>query len=309
MLRVIVDYDNLFCFLDVSENFDVKCLKTACCEHLANHFMAILEGDKLMNVKPSSLQEILQLDSLKIRSEKTVFEALLRYANQFTGEPEIRDHVLTTILPFVRFPDMPAGYLIEKVEGEQSIQHLPIVRDLVHEALKYKLYPRCIPADCIRIRSRSGFHFMEDSPLVNIAVSHEGKTLTCLAPATTSIKTNEMFMPWRDSVHFKIVDSISTTMIGMVSGHLFLSGYPGQHRNGWSYHRHGPIYHNSSSSFIGPLFSAGDKISIKIDFDLKTASFYKNNQFVFTVPDIPTSDLYPVVTTSAAGDSVEILEE
>jgi len=43
---------------------------------------------------------------------------------------------------------------------------------------------------------------MEDSPLVSIAVSHEGKTLTCLAPATTSIKTNEMFMPWRVGLPF-----------------------------------------------------------------------------------------------------------
>lgn len=69
LLGAIVDGDNLFYLLDLSENFDVKTLRTACCEHLAENFGDLLDGDKLAELKPSSWAEMLQADNLQIKYE------------------------------------------------------------------------------------------------------------------------------------------------------------------------------------------------------------------------------------------------
>lgn len=50
-----------------SENFDVKSLRTACCEHLAQNFGELLDGDKLSELKPAAWVEMLQADDLQIK--------------------------------------------------------------------------------------------------------------------------------------------------------------------------------------------------------------------------------------------------
>jgi len=143
---------------------------------------------------------------------------------------------------------------------------------------------------------------------MSIAVKDEGKKATSISynGCWCNIKTREMFSPGRDSVHFKIVSMNTAIMIGMASGDLSPTEYAGRNSNGWSYDSRGTIYNNTNTLFTGPTYNSGDKITIKIDFDLKRRSFYKNNQLIHIVHDIPTN-LYPAVSFCGTDDAVEII--
>ena len=58
------------------------------------------------------------------------------YADKFKEDPEKRDGVLNMLLPKVRWVFVPPEFLVDTVESEASIQHLPIVHQLLHETYK-----------------------------------------------------------------------------------------------------------------------------------------------------------------------------
>jgi hypothetical protein len=307
LLSAIVDGDNLFHLLDLSEHFDVKSLRTACCEHLAANFGDLLDGDKLSELKPNAWVEMLMADDLQIRSEQQVFEAVLRYADQHTEDKAARDHILNTILPCVRFPFLPAEYLIDEVEAEESIKHLPIVRELLFEALKFKVYPKSISADCPRLQPRCGFRFDPSNCATQLTLSMENtKVVVTTAGGWMNVRTREQFVKKQNYIEFKITGS-GNYMIGVISGTISTNCYAGQFANGWTYYSPGQLYHNNSTPHTGQSYTMGDRIGIAVDFENSKFLFYKNDQLSITVSDIPTTELYPVVCMSSAGESVEIL--
>jgi hypothetical protein len=60
---------------------------------------------------------------------------------QFKEEPQKRDKALTTLLPLIRFPFLRARFLVQKVETDKSVMHLPIVHSLLYEAYRFRMYP------------------------------------------------------------------------------------------------------------------------------------------------------------------------
>jgi len=308
LLGAIVDDDNLFYLLDISENFDVKSLRTACCEHLALNFGDMLDGDKLAELKPAAWVEMLKADDLQIKSEQQVYEAVVRYADQFATEPEKRDHILGLILPCVRFPFIPPKYLIEVVEGQESIQHLPIVRDLIYEALKYKLYPTAIPADCPRIRPRCGFRFDSDNCHNNLTLAEDNTKVTVTAAGGwMNVITKEPFTPYQNYIEFKVTGT-GNYMLGLVSGKVDRNSYAGQYSNGWTYYSPGQLYHNSGTPQTGQSYTTGDRIGVAVDFESSQFMFYKNDQLSITVTGVTLgADLYPIACMSSNNESVQIL--
>jgi hypothetical protein len=307
LLSAIIDGDNLFYLLDLSENFDVKSLRTACCEHLAQNFGELLDGDKLSELKPAAWVEMLQADDLQIKSEQQVYEAVIRYANQHSDDKATRDHILNLILPCVRFPFLPPAYLIDEIEAEESIQHLPIVRELLYEALKFKVYPKSIPADCPRLQPRCGFRFDPSNCASSLTLTMEGtKVAVTTAGGWMNVRTREQFTAKQDYIEFKVTGT-GNYMIGVVSGTVSQNSYAGQFANGWTYYSPGQLYHNNSTPHTGQSYTMGDRIGVAVDFENSKFLFYKNDQLSITVSNIPTTELYPIVCMSSAGESVEIL--
>lgn len=66
---------------------------------------------------------------------------MISYANQFKEDPEKRDKALTTLLPLIRFPFLRPRFLVQKVETDKSVMHLPIVHSLLYEAYRFRMYP------------------------------------------------------------------------------------------------------------------------------------------------------------------------
>ena len=101
------------------------------------------------------------LDKLDIKSEQDVFELLMEYIKKRypTAGPE-RDQAITKLLPNIRFIALRPEFVINEVEKNPMLAHLPITSQLVFETYKYRALPdeyRKRLSFKTNIRGRSGF--------------------------------------------------------------------------------------------------------------------------------------------------------
>jgi len=308
LLGDLVSDENLFFFLDIVDKYDVKSLEAACGEHLAENFGDLMEEGKLNDLEPTTWAEMLKSNELQLKSEEQLFEAVLRYADQFKDEPEKRDNALNTILPYVRFPLFSPKFLVQVVEAEASIQHLDVVRDLLHEAYRYKVSPTSVQT--IRTQPRFGFRFDKDQCNSSITLSDDNMKATCQTTAWVNVRCQHPLNPGHDYMEFKVESgSTSHLMLGVVSGGCSNVGYAGQYSNGWTYYSSGQVYNSSSTPATGQAYSTGDKIGVKYDFTKNLLIFYKNGTQVATLNGVTvsaTTPLYPIASMNGIGTCVSV---
>jgi len=313
LLGALVSDDNLFYFLDIVEKYKVKQLEAACGEHLADNFGTMLEEDKLNDLPPSTWAEMLRSDDLQIRSEEQLFEAVIRYANQFKGDKEKRDQALTTILPFVRFPFLSPKFLVKNVEGDKTIADLPIVHELLHETYRHKVYPTSVKT--IRTRPRKGFIFDEENTAPGLTLS-EDKTKLSLASGGSWLNGRALLPLTPDNPYceFKIeYGSASQIMVGVIQGTCATTGYAGQYANGWTYYSAGQIYHAGGTlPSVGQAYGTGDVIGCFMDFEKNVLTFYKNGTEACHADNMPTNldgknGLFPSVSINSPPNAVSLV--
>eukprot|EP01120_Amphizonella_sp_Union-15-10_P015028 TRINITY_DN757_c0_g1_i1.p1 TRINITY_DN757_c0_g1~~TRINITY_DN757_c0_g1_i1.p1 ORF type:complete len:463 (-),score=81.12 TRINITY_DN757_c0_g1_i1:110-1498(-) len=135
-----VSESNVFDFIDNFKEYECEALERRCGNFLAKNFKDLLDGDRIMSCGVGTWIGIIKSDDVKIDTETQVFEAVMKYCNQFKGEK--RDESLNKLLPLIRWVHMTPRYLIEHVEGDKTIQHLPIIKELLNQTFKTKLYPK-----------------------------------------------------------------------------------------------------------------------------------------------------------------------
>jgi len=204
-----------------------------------------------------------------------------------TGESK-RDKVLTLLLPFIRWPFMSPPYLADVVEKDPSIQHLPIVHELLHEAYRYKVYPERFSKN-LRTRARIGFRFDKDKCHSNITLTDDGRkaTLTNSGGWMNVVCVEEM-NPFQNYIEWKI-ETGGNMMLGAVAGTCTNTGYAGQWSNGWTYYSPGgQIYHQNSTPVTGQAYGQGDIIGMSMDFKNGKLTWYKNGVATASIGNVPT---------------------
>eukprot|EP01090_Pellita_catalonica_P018458 TRINITY_DN5974_c0_g1_i1.p1 TRINITY_DN5974_c0_g1~~TRINITY_DN5974_c0_g1_i1.p1 ORF type:complete len:360 (-),score=42.70 TRINITY_DN5974_c0_g1_i1:57-1136(-) len=287
-----------FFFLDLVDTYDVKQLEAACGEHLAENFGELLDEGKLDELEPTTWAEMLRSDNIQIRSEEQLFEAVLNYADQFAETIDAdsgkckRDEVLNLLLPFIRWPFVGAKYMVDTVEKDTSLAHLPIVHELLHEAFRYKVYPESFTSN-IRTRPRVGFRYDKKRCHNNITISDDGrKAQLSSTGGWTNVVTIEELSPYQNYIEWKI-ETGGNMMLGVVSGTCSTTGYAGQWSNGWTYYSPGgQVYHLNSTPATGQSYGLGDRIGMSMNFTTGTLVWYKNGTQSATISNVPTD--YPV---------------
>eukprot|EP01090_Pellita_catalonica_P017318 TRINITY_DN51_c0_g1_i1.p1 TRINITY_DN51_c0_g1~~TRINITY_DN51_c0_g1_i1.p1 ORF type:complete len:488 (-),score=75.26 TRINITY_DN51_c0_g1_i1:370-1833(-) len=292
ILGDLVDDDNLLFFLDVVDTYDVKQLEAACGEHLAENFGELLDEGRLDELEPTTWAEMLRSDNIEIQSEEQLFEAVMSYSDQFANEvvkesgESRRDQVLTLLLPFVRWPFMSPKYLVNVIEKDSSLTHLPIVHDLMHEAFRYKVYPD-IFSKTVRMRARMGFRFDKSRCHNNISLTDEDRrAFLATAGGWMNVVCVEEMSRYQNYIEWKVESG--NMMLGAVIGGCSTTGYAGQWANGWTYYSPGgQVYHQNGTPATGTSYTQGDSIGTPflakgfcVVFSHKT--FYpKRNEFQF----------------------------
>lgn len=307
-----INEDNLFFLLDIVEQFDCRRLNAHCGEFLAEHFgdMWTELPERLMGLKVDTWAEMLKSNELHIRSEEELYEAVISYANQFKAEPQMRDKALTTLLPLIRFPYLRPRFLVQQVETDKSVMHLPIVHSLLYEAYRFRMYPAAHTT--FRTEARRGFQrfdrdhcssamqLSDDELKATLSNSSGWNNVRCVCPLSPSY----------NYVEFK-ADNGPNMMIGIVDGDCGRNAYAGQFSNGWTYYSQGGLYHAGGTPATGARYSPGDTIGVEVDFASSDGkiNFYRNGQLSVSLTGIPkeSTNLYPVVCCSAMGDAVSIV--
>jgi len=300
----------LFC-LEIVDHFDCLRLNSYCGQYLAEHFQELLEEtpQRLYSLKISTWAEMLKDSNLSIGDEESVFKAVKDYADQFIDQPEVRDEALTTLLPLIRYSNLSLSFITNIVETDFSIQHLPIVNQMLYELYKYKVYKDKPPS--FPTAPRVGFQRFDKDKTGGISVSRDGKT-------AISGKTSAWMGGWKNikllcpiSSKFNYIEFIlnygTNVMIGVVDGDCSRQGYVGQYANGYALYNAGGLYANSQNTNPGITYNAGDRVGIQHDAEKDQLVFYVNGKNVCETSVPKNCELYPTVSFSAAGTSVTIL--
>eukprot|EP01090_Pellita_catalonica_P012517 TRINITY_DN273_c0_g1_i1.p1 TRINITY_DN273_c0_g1~~TRINITY_DN273_c0_g1_i1.p1 ORF type:complete len:548 (-),score=86.88 TRINITY_DN273_c0_g1_i1:52-1695(-) len=303
LLGELVDDDTLLYYLNICDTYTINSLESACGEHLAENFTDLVQESKLMDLKPSTWAQILKSDDLQIMSEEDLFEMVLKYSDRWKKDKAKREEVLSLLLPHVRFPFFSGRFLVEHVEQNSIAGHLPVVKDLLRETYKEKVYPGSVKNE--RTTPRAGFRFDPTGLHANLSITDDGLTAQAKGGGWSNVRCKENMTASHNYIEWKVVSgSTSSLMLGIVQGTSTNTGYAGQLANGWTYYSGGQIYHSGSTPAYGQSFTAGDKIGCLFNFETGTLTFFKNGKVSVTLSGngLPvgkyTDNIFPVTCFS-----------
>lgn len=168
--------ENCASLLKLANTYETKNLEKACGCFLAKNFADMWdnERDKLLGLSVSTWAGMLDSDELKTpyvfscvvivhiftnslvssfnRTEEYAYHAVITYSNMFEGKE--RDKVLTELLPQLVFPAMSGRFLVETVEADHSIAHLPVIHHLLFHTYRYKMLPALHKNEVMPIKTK-----------------------------------------------------------------------------------------------------------------------------------------------------------
>lgn len=117
-----------------------NCTSLVACAHtyIQICFEYVSKTEEFINLAPEAVVEIISSDELNIKSEASVFEAVMRWIN---GDRDDRKEHLPLLLSNVRLPRLSPQYLADVVGAEILVRESLPCRDLLDEARNYHLMP------------------------------------------------------------------------------------------------------------------------------------------------------------------------
>lgn len=307
--------ENVFALLDICERFDCTGLRVLCAAYLADNFVELMKSAKIMELDADTWSEMLKSDDILVNAEEDIFDSVMKYCDQFVSDKEKRDRCLTKILPSVRFPLLSNQFLVERIEQNKSLQHIPLVQTLLHETFRYKAYPSCKPRQSIKPRKSFCSFDIEGSPNT-IKISADGKTATYIGGTALGWVTTNVLPSFAQEsryMEFKI-NTAGSGGVFVGVGSVVQNGINvGSTTTSWGYMSTGQLYVNGSvaTHYVG--FTSGDRIGVfyEVVKGNRKLQFYKNGVSLGDVAsfnNISTSGttLYPQVTYYTSNDSMSI---
>lgn len=97
------------------------------------------------------------------------------------------------------------------------------------------------------------------------------------------------------------------SMVGFGRAAGNIASYPGADANGWSYYYNGQKYTNNANVAYGAAYTSGDVISVLLDMDAGTATFWKNGVSQGQAFTGLTGTIYPWVGDGGSGSSSVVI--
>jgi len=308
---------NVSYFLDVAQKYECHRLESCCAQYMASEFSELMNHDALLNLPISTWKELLKSDDIKAKSERDLFDAVEKIAN-LQKDKDKKIYVYNELLPFIRFPFMSAEFLVTKVEI--LIPVVPVVKELLYEAYRYKVYPqdKSILDKC-RARQRRGLLFQWSSSKmsngITISTSDQlSATHTGTGSTWQSVCGSEYYSVGYHTWDVRVDKNISNWIfIGIVDKSWSgwsdpSSGYAGYSAQSWSYgnaNNWGKTNSGRGSAY-GCQYTTGDVITVKLDMENKKLSFAYNGADQGVAFDNFSDEVCPVVTLYQPGDKITL---
>jgi len=259
---------------------------------------------RLLTLRADTWAAMLASDELALGSEQLIFEAVMNYAAQYTDDPAKRDDVLNTLLPLIRYTFLAPEFLVERVEKEATIQHLPILETLLYQAYRFRAYPHSTKfKTTFSTKPRVGFQKWDESTKgTGVTLSNEGLTATSTSGGWETVRSALAIGPSYPYFEIKI-EASSNTMLGVCVGSVPSTSYAGQYANGFTLHgADGNLYHAGSNTMQNMTFATGDVVGVYVNLETGQLTYYKNGtkSFVYSGVDKNSSEVYAVASFAGA---------
>lgn len=104
-----------------------------------HNFSEVVESEEFLLLPPAQLMEVIASDELNVRSEESVFKAVIAWVKHSAPD---RRPLLPQILQHVRLPQVSPKFLVGTVSSEPLIKNDRECLELVDEAKNYLLLPQ-----------------------------------------------------------------------------------------------------------------------------------------------------------------------
>jgi len=145
--------DNVFYLLDICNKYQCHKLRVACASYMANNFQTLMKSGKALELDIDTCYELLRSDEVNAFNEEELFDWVLKYCDQ-SVEP-VKTQNLEKLMPAIRFPLMKSSYLVQTVETDPKMKSLKNFHSLIHEAYKFKSYPKLVQNERTKDRKHS----------------------------------------------------------------------------------------------------------------------------------------------------------
>lgn len=271
--ETVISYLNL-----ARDSGGVESLQQSCAAFLAKHFKE--HSDVLMTMDSFTFRKMLESSDIVIKNEKEILECIFKYSSQFT-EKSKRDEVLSKLLPAVRFNLFSVAYLVESVENDPMIKHLPVLHKLLYETYRFKVMPEYPPSYNTKYRKGLMFQLQfNDLCGPNIIISPDKKHAlnngTTYSVATSGDGYDEGVFIWR--IKISLCNYLG---VGIVDATL--NNYNAEFHNVpgcYVYYMSGPAYTDGRSDGNTETFTTGAVISVVLDMNEKYFRIFKNGVLI-----------------------------
>ena len=103
---------------------------------VTDHFSDVVLLEDFVTMPHSLLMKCLASDELAIGNEKSVYEAVMKWAKH---DIDSREGLLTSLLQHIRLPLLPVSFLLDEVDSEPLMRACHGRRDMIDEAKNYHL--------------------------------------------------------------------------------------------------------------------------------------------------------------------------
>jgi len=277
-----VNADNAFEFLRIAKEFaGIESLQTACAHFISKNFKELVQDKhhSLLKLDVYTFKKMLENNELNVRTEREVFDAVVKYVSQYDNKAS-REDVLTTLLPSIRFNLIPLKHLIEVVEIHPVVKDHPLLKKLLYETYRYKVMPSMKPPYTTRHRKGMSiqYEFSTDKKGPNVTISTDKRTATNTLGTYVVAHSSDFDDDGIWIFRLKVNNS-SYCGIGVVDETL--NSYTREFHNQpgcYVYYMSGPGYSNGVSDGSIEGFATGDTVTVILNMEEKSFKLVKKEE-------------------------------
>jgi len=294
------------------EKYQYNTLADHCGEFMSANFTALHESGRSMGLSLAIWEGMLKSDNITVPSEQVVFDAMLKYANQF--DPEKRDRILTALMPLIRWTFLPVKFILDDVEKNQAFSNIQVLPELLHETYKHMSVGSNKYLSKVNGTPRAGFQrIFKERCSQQIEISADGLEggITQSLGIWAAIVVQAPFSRHLKYCEWKVTLGPGSTGIGLTAGKIMDNqGSLNSINNSVLYYNGQVWYQGNPQGPYARAFSVNDKVGIYVDIDHDKVRFYLNGSKMLE-SNLPTNFngeklFYPVIYSCSGGSKFQL---
>ncbi len=135
-LKTQLDPGNCLGIMSFADLHSCQLLLQEAQKYARKHFPEVKQSDEFMQLKSTSVGELISSNELGVLSEEDVFEAVILWVKY---NPEARVEYLPLLIEHVRYELLSSNFVLKHVAEEDLLKSNQRCKDFIIEALKYHL--------------------------------------------------------------------------------------------------------------------------------------------------------------------------